>query len=385
MANLPTRSWQAIVSTTIAGIQGRASSLIDFGQGSPLRAIVEGFAGAFLWLQAIALQILTSTRLSTSSGNDVDTFVGDFMPTPIGSTSPRLGAQASAGLLTFSRYTAGAATRFIPVGATVQTSDGSQNFVVIASSANVNFSSAMNGYVLAAAVASIVVPAQAFIPGAGGNVAAGVISVMTSPITGIDTVANAAAFTSGQDQETDAQLKARFSAYILSLSRGDYYGTALAIKSLGVGAQFALVENYNLDGSWHPGFYYVVVDDGSGYPSNAFIAQVTAAVQAVRPLGNQAAVFSPTVVPATVSMTITTTPGYDHNTVVAQVAAFLTQSVNGLGLGVGLPYSILSSWAYSQAGVSKVAAVLLNGQSGDSASLMATPTATIKIAGVIVS
>src|SRR5882724_6057860 len=139
MASLPTQSFPTIVANTIAGIQGRASKLINFSTGSTLRAIVEGFAGLFLWFQAMVLQVLQATRLSTSSGTDVDTFTADFMPTITGSQttalpngSPRLGAQAASGQVTFSRFTAAATTCFIPVGATVQTSDGQQNFAVIA-------------------------------------------------------------------------------------------------------------------------------------------------------------------------------------------------------------------------------------------------------------
>src|SRR6266568_3766794 len=106
MASLPTKSFTAIVTNTIAGIQGRASKLINFSTGSTLRAIVEGFAGLFLWFQAMVLQVLQATRLSTSSGNDVDTFTADFMPALAGSSSPRLGAQAASGQVTFSRFTA---------------------------------------------------------------------------------------------------------------------------------------------------------------------------------------------------------------------------------------------------------------------------------------
>src|SRR6266702_7550701 len=121
MASLPTQSFTQIVSNSIAGIQGRASKLINFSTGSTLRAIVEGFAGLYLWFQAMVLQVLQATRLSTSSGVDVDTFCADFMPiiagsitTVLPSGSPRLGAQAASGQVTFTRFTAAATTCFIP-------------------------------------------------------------------------------------------------------------------------------------------------------------------------------------------------------------------------------------------------------------------------------
>src|SRR5258707_15404924 len=107
MASLPTQSFSTIVTNTIAGIQGRASKLINLSTGSTLRAIVEGFAGLYLWMQAQVLRVWQATRLSTSSGTDVDTFTADFMPVIPGSQSatlpngsPRLGAQFATGQVT---------------------------------------------------------------------------------------------------------------------------------------------------------------------------------------------------------------------------------------------------------------------------------------------
>ena len=71
-------------------------------------------------------------------------------------------------------------------------------------------------------------------------------------------------------------------------------------------------------------------------------------------------------------MQLTTAQDYDHNTVVAQVAALVATNINSLGLGVTLPWSILASWAYSVPGVTAVSNVLLNGGAGDSATI--TPT-----------
>src|SRR5258708_3870873 len=179
MASLPTQSFNTIVTNTIAGIQGRAAKLINFSTGSTLRAIVEGFAGLFLWFQAMVLQVQQMTRLSTSSGTDVDTFTADFMPVIAGTTSPRLGAQAASGQVTFSRFTAGPSSCFIPVGATVQTSDGQQNFAVVANTTFATYSvGPPSGYTLPSSVSSIVVPVQAVAAGAAGNATAGAIATM---------------------------------------------------------------------------------------------------------------------------------------------------------------------------------------------------------------
>lgn len=383
MPILPTKSFNQIVTNTISGIQGRAAKLINFKTGSTLRAIVEGFAGVFLWFQALVLQLLTAIRLSTSSGIDVDTFTADFMPIISGSItaslpsgSPRLGAQAATGMVTYTRFTAAPTTCFIPVGSTLSTTDG--NNTQFAVSANLTFGTYVPGppagYLLAANVASIIVPVQAVIAGAAGNIVFGALSIMTSPITGIDTVINTSAFTSGADQENDTALKSRFAAYILGLSRGDFFGLNASILSSATNVQFKLTEGYNYDGSYHPGFFFVVTDDGSGTPSPAFLDAVLAAEQAVRPLGVQCAVFPPVVILANVSMQLATAVNYDHNTVVAQVAALVALNINQLGLGVNLPWTEVAAWAYLIPGVTSVSNVLINGFTGDTASLSTVRT-----------
>jgi uncharacterized phage protein gp47/JayE len=382
MATLPTQSFSQIVTNTIAGIQGRAAKLINFSQGSTLRAIVEGFAGLFLWLQAMVLQLLAAMRLSTASGSDVDTFCADFMQVLAGSQtaalpggSPRLGPQAASGQVTFARFTAAPSSCFFPVGSTITTSDGTNTkFAVTADSTYPTFSATLNGYTLSPNVASIVVPVQAVVPGASGNIAAGALSVMTSPITGIDTVTNIAAFTNGFDQESDSALKARFAAYILGLSRGDLYGLQASILGVEPEVQWAITEGYNYDGSYHPGFFFVVADDGSGNPTQAFLTAVTNAAYAVRPLGIQCAIFPPEIIQANVSMQLTTAPNYDHNTVVAQVAALVATNINSLGLGVTLQWSQIAAWAYTIPGVTAVSNVQINGVYGDAASLICTDT-----------
>lgn len=376
MATLPTKSFTALVQTIAAGVQGRASKLIDFSIGSTLRAIAESFSSVILWLQAMVMQVLAASRLSTSTGSDVDSFVGDF------GIVTRLGGVAATGLVTFARFTAGPSAPFVPVGAQVTTGDRSVYFQVYADPTNSAYSATLNGYTLASSVSSMIVPVSALTPGAIGNVQAGQINTISSTITGIDTVNNVAAFTNGSDSETDTALKARFQVAILGLSAGDLYGTQAAIKATSTAVQFTVTEFYNYDGSYRPAFYYIVADDGSGAPSAPFLAAIGVAANSVRPLGTSLAVFAPILTTANVSMTITNATGYTHATVVAQVAAAIAKAINGLGLGVGLPYTYLSAVAYGVPGVTNVASVLLNSATSD---IAASPKATIKAGTLTIS
>jgi len=375
MPTLPTQSFATIVENTVAGIQGRASKLINFAIGSTLRAIAEGFAAIFLWFQSMMLLLLASTRLSTSVGNDVDTFTADFMPLIPGTASPRLGAQASSGQVTFTRLTPSAAACFVPVGAIIKTNDGAQSFTVIADTTYATYQPSPPGYVMAPFVGSLIVPVVNTVAGSAGNIAAGALSVISTSITGVDNVVNNAAFSNGTDFESDTALKKRFSDYILGLARGDYYGLASSIEGAGVTVSWDLTEGYNYDGSWRPGYFFVIADDGSGNPSPSFLATIRTAGEAVRPLGMQFDVFPPVIIWATVAMDITTATSFVHDDVVAVVAANVATSIDSLGLGNDLEYTMLPGYAYSQAGVSKVTAVTLNGhpigaETPDSASIV---------------
>lgn len=389
MPTLPTQSFNTIVSNTVAGIQGRASALVNFAIGSTLRAVAEGFGGVFLWFQALVLQLLTSTRLATCVGNDVDTWTVDLMPAVAGSVtaalpngSPRLGAQAATGLVTFTRFTAGPSTCFIAVGDAVKTTDRSQTFAVTADTANVNYSAILNGYTLAADVASIDVPVQAQVAGAGGNVVNGAISVIATPITGIDTVSNSAAFTNGEDQETDAQLKARFKLYIQSLQKASEGAIGFAIASVQAGMQWQILENLDPGGGTDYGAITVYVDDGSGAIPAATLLAAQNAVQAVRAAGVRAQVLPATTLLTNPTMTITTAAGYDHPTVVAQVVAALGSYINGVGLGNKLSYFALGSVAIDVTGVTDVTNYTLNGVASD---LVPAAGQTIKSGNIVVS
>lgn len=375
MANLPVQSLTALVQTIAAGIQGRAATLCDFKEGSVLRAIAESFSSVLLWLQAMVLQLLLTTRAATSTGADLDSWISDF-------PMARLGAQAASGQVTYSRLSASTSTPFIPVGSTINTVDGTQTFTVSIDAADAAYSASLGGYTMPSMTTALTVPVIASVAGSGGNISANALSQMTTPITGIDLVTNPAAFTNGADAESDAALRVRFQVFILGLARGDHYGLAYAITSLAINVEYSLVENYDYAGNYAPGSFYVVCDDGSGSPSASFVASVAAAVQSVRPLGAVANVFATIAVSANVSMTLTTAAGYTHANVVAQVAAAVSAGIASLLQGSGLQYGDLYFWAFSVPGVAEVNAVLLNGSSGDAASIAANPKNTL-VAGVI--
>src|ERR1700722_16790370 len=106
--NLNLKAFSQLVEDMGAALQSSASTLIDVSVGSVVRAIFEANASVVLWLQWLVLQVLQTTRASTSIGGDLDTWMADFGLT-------RLPAVAATGIVTLSRFTPTLAAT-IPIG-----------------------------------------------------------------------------------------------------------------------------------------------------------------------------------------------------------------------------------------------------------------------------
>lgn len=374
MANLTIQNFTQYVQMQATAIQGRAAQILDFTIGSVLRALVEANASVLLWLQGLILQVLALTRAATSTGPDLDTWVGDYDLT-------RLGSVAATGMVTFSRFTPSVAA-VVPIGALVQTADGTQQFTVTLDGSLLAYSASQGGYVLSAGTASINVPVQAVTAGVAGNVVAGAISQIGSAVPGVDTVTNNVIFTDGLDPETDTALRTRFLLYIQSLSKATPISVGAAVQSVQQGLYWYTVENEDYQGNVLPGYFYVVLDDGSGAPPSSLIDTVAYAIDTVRPIGVNFDVFPPVLIQASVAMTITTTAGYTHATIVGQVGTALTQYINSLSLGQTLPFTRLAQVAYDTSiAVTNVTAVTLNGTTAD---LAATPKNIIRAFTIVV-
>jgi uncharacterized phage protein gp47/JayE len=200
---------------------------------------------------------------------------------------------------------------------------------------------------------------------AAANVAAGTINTMASALSGVDSVSNALALLGGSDQETDASFRERFPAFLAGLAKATKAAIGSAVSAVGVGVRYRLIENKNYDGSFEAGHFYVVVDDGSGAPSDAFLTQVFRAIDAVRPIGTTFGVFAPIRVGVSLSMSISVS---DENMTgaIASVQAAMHSYINGLTIGAVLPLSRVVQLAYSASGnVTNVTNVLINGVSQD--------------------
>jgi uncharacterized phage protein gp47/JayE len=364
MANVQTQSLTQMLQNFASAVQGSVTSaILNFNIGTVLRALGEAVSGIALWLQGLILQMMALTRASTSTGPDLDTWFADF-------GFARLGAASATGSVTFSRFTP-TAQAVIPVGTVVQTTDGSQQFTVNLDTTNAAYSSTLGGYVLAPSVPSVTVTVTAVTPGSAANVLAGTISQMSQSVPGVDTVTNAAAFTNGIDAQSDANALASFQSWLLSLSKATKAAIGNAITSLQQNLTYTITENSTYAGVYQPGNFWVMVDDGSGAPSDNLISNVSNAIDAVRGFTITFDVHKPIVVSANISMTIATASGYTHSAVVALVQAALQSFISTLPRDpvtqtVTLPYSRLSQVAYDASpGVINVTGITLNSGTSD--------------------
>lgn len=358
MPNITSKSFTQLVSDMATAIQGKASALTDFAVGSILRSIVESVAAVGVWLESLILLLLQTTRASSSGGADLDTWVQDYGVT-------RLGATAATGQCTFARFS-NSMQAIVAIGALVQTSDGSQRFAVVADASNPAYNATLGGYVIAPGTSSVSALVQAVVPGSAGNAVAGSISVVAQAIQYVDTVSNALSFTNGADAETDTSLRARFVAYIASLSKATKLAIGNAILGLQAGISYTLVENYAYNGTYQPGYFYTVVDDGSGTPSSAFLSSVSNAIDAVRPFTSTFGVFAPVIITANAAMSATVASGYDPTATKLLAKNAVLAYIESLTLGQTLPYTRLAQVAYDASpGITNVTGVTINGGTAD--------------------
>lgn len=340
--NIKTRD--QFVTDEVAAIQAALPGTFLFPVGSIVRALTDGHSATAIWLQANIQIAYIRERLATCTGADVDSFIADFGLT-------RLGATEASGTVQFASFTANT-QRTILVGATVSTQDSSISFDVTADSTNPYFNAGVNGYVIPPGIgtigAPVSIPVQATTPGIIGNVNANTITVINSPITGIDTVNNNIAFTNGSNEETDAQVRKRFVDYINSLSKATKTAISFAIESYQEGTEFALVENINYtNDSQELGYFYAVVDDGSGSPSPEFLAGITNAIELVRGLTIRFEVKAPILVDAVIVATVIKPSTYTNPDLATLIETALTNYVNEIPFGGTLFYTRISQVIYN--------------------------------------
>ena len=352
------QNFVTLVENQVAAIQGFCATLVNFTTGSILRALVESNAAQGLFLQAQALQVAALTRAATSQGSDLDSFFADFGFT-------RLAATGSAGQETFTRFTPTLQAQ-LPVGCVVQSFDGSQQFTVQADTTNASYNADLNAYVVPAGTASVNVLTESNSTGIPTNVSAGTITQIVTSGISFDTVTNASPFEGGANAETDPAFRARFVLYLASLSKGTRAAILYAVNQIQPGLSQYPFENQNYAGTQQFGYFYDVVDDGSGNPPSSLISAAATAIDNTRAFGIAFGVFAPVPETANVSGSLGIASGYARATCVTLASTAVASYIQSLTLGATLSYFRLAQVVLDASpGINDLTGLLLNSGTSD--------------------
>ena len=254
MAQFEPRTFDDFLQRMVNRVVAR-TELSDLEVGGVLTTILGAVARELdgISYQIVALQDLWD--LETAAGEDLDRRAADANPDAI----TRNGAVSAAGTVVFSRT---------DTTASVTVPDGTQVAVV---GGDPVYTTNVAVTISAGVADSASVAATAVVAGSAGNCAAGDASIPSGVaeivvnVAGVDTVINDTAFTGGQDEETDQQLRERIRSYLRSLPRGTPDALKFAVLGVSVTGygRIVVVEVEELP---EPNYGQVTVwvDDGNG-------------------------------------------------------------------------------------------------------------------------
>ena len=181
-----------IVTQMIAALAVSEPDL-DTSVGSVTRKILDATAASISAASLDSQMLAYQYDINAMSGAALDTFVQT-----IGGLS-RYPAARATGTVTFTRAAATDVVT-VPVATQVATADGS---VVVQT---------LTTGIMGGGALTVTVPVQAVLAGPSGNVAAGSLTQLMTPVSEVTGVANTGALSGGANQETDTQLQARWKA-----------------------------------------------------------------------------------------------------------------------------------------------------------------------------
>ena len=173
------------------------------------------------------------------------------------------------------------------------------------------------------------VPAQAAEAGAGGNVIAGTVTLLSAMPVGVVQCTNPAAFSGGCDAESDEALRGRVLASYQRLPNGAnaaYYEQE-AMRYPGVAAAKAVGRARGV------GTVNVVIATHAGVPDAALLAAVETDLQKKREIAVDVKVLAPTVETVAVTAALKAAPGYTFAEVKAGAQSALEALFTGGLLG----------------------------------------------------
>jgi uncharacterized phage protein gp47/JayE len=261
MANRRVYNFSELYNLFTAKFSTLTDLVNDFNIGSVIRAIGQSTVFFVNFLQVQIDIAFKSFRIKTAEGDDLDNRVGDWQLT-------RVQASPAQGDVVFISATAAEETFTITSGTVVSTEEDvygdTLDFYL---DGDLTFPS---GYMQA--TGTVICLRDGLV----GNVASGTVTNIKSPIPGVDSVTNPAAFSGGAETETDTQLRKRVPLKINGNRNANEDSVLNAAFSV-PGVTYAKVKN-NTPSS---GEFTVYFSTYNGIVSSSLRADVADAVEAV--------------------------------------------------------------------------------------------------------
>ena len=252
---------------------------INTSVGTVVRDLINSFGGELAEVYSYISATKDDAFLSTATGDELDQKAADF-------NIARIQAAKSRGIIWFLRGTPAPQNYYIYEGVKVSTPQDEYT-------PPVNFLTAEDT-VIEAGNQSAYAAIEAEYGGDEGNVAAFAISTMPSPVVGVTSIENYDPTTSGEDAESDEDLRNRVIGSISPL----YSVAALEAAAESTPGVFDAKVVDPQDGA---GNFFVYACDITGLLASSLATDVQAAVDAVKVIGTVANILGPTVVSVDVS------------------------------------------------------------------------------------
>lgn len=310
MAAIAVKKYKDLLEDMMLWVIAKQSKLTDFNEGSMIRTMLEAIA-------LLAEQLYMKARVGFEDGLiDVPFVAFNFNKDP---------SQKASGEVVFSRTgTSGIVN--IPIGTLISTEDGLQfQTTEVAQIADGNNDSGSTDV-------------QAMKAGSLYNVGASTITIIVSPLSGVDTVTNASATSGGLDEETDAAFLERFQQFIEGLGQANKAGLIAGAKSVDGVRSASVVEHFPPSSSYNASVY---IDDGAGNASQAMIDEVedvligadTTASPGYKAAGINIQVLAPTKVTINITVEVDDDGTVSREALEYQIEEAVSEYVNNLLIG----------------------------------------------------
>jgi uncharacterized phage protein gp47/JayE len=285
-------------------------------------------------LYKVGTSILESHNVFKATGTDLDNIAAEH-------GFERKPATTATGTATFT----GTNGTVVPSGSRIETvADADGNKVQFETTADSTVSSG-----------TAVIAIEAVLAGEAGNVGAGTITVLTSPIAGITAVTNVAETTGGTDEEADGDEDSVDTATF----RGRLIEDIKNPKNGGTEADFerwarevtGVTQANALPLYRGAGTIDVVISEDYGVPSGGLVDDVQEYIDARRPVTADFEAIAATANALNVEYTITKKTGYSDAAVEANVEAAIEALRQSLTIGETLYLTALDNAVHDAAGV----------------------------------